>query len=135
MKWVNNFVYCGISYEGSEAEAVTRSIRSSRQELFCKKNVPRNFTKFTGKHLYQCLFFNKVVHLRSATLLNLAQVFSCEFYEISKNTFSYRTPPVASSGVLEYLSSIHSWDSGHLMPFIPLFLFFSFGCCFYFFSM
>ena len=27
----------------------------------------------------------------------LAQVFSCEFCEISKNTFSYRTPPVASS--------------------------------------
>ena len=28
----------------------------------------------------------------------LAQVFSCEFYEISKNTFSYRTAPVAASG-------------------------------------
>ena len=28
----------------------------------------------------------------------LAQVFSCEFCEISKNTFSYRTPPVAASG-------------------------------------
>ena len=27
----------------------------------------------------------------------LAQVFSCEFYEISKNTFSYRTPQVAAS--------------------------------------
>ena len=27
----------------------------------------------------------------------LAQVFSCEFCEISKNTFSYRTPPVATS--------------------------------------
>ena len=26
----------------------------------------------------------------------LAQVFSCEFCEISKNTFSYRTPPVAA---------------------------------------
>ena len=26
-----------------------------------------------------------------------AQVFSCEFYEISKNTFSYRTPLVAAS--------------------------------------
>ena len=26
------------------------------------------------------------------------QVFSCEFCEISKNTFSYRTPPVAASG-------------------------------------
>ena len=27
----------------------------------------------------------------------LAQVFSCEFFEISKNTFSYRTPMVAAS--------------------------------------
>ena len=27
----------------------------------------------------------------------LAQVFSCEFYEISKNTFFYRTPLVAVS--------------------------------------
>ena len=27
----------------------------------------------------------------------LAHVFSCEFCEISKNTFSYRTPPVATS--------------------------------------
>ena len=27
----------------------------------------------------------------------LAHVFSCEFCEISKNTFSYRTPPVAAS--------------------------------------
>ena len=30
-------------------------------------------------------------------------MFSCEFYEISKNTFSYRTPPVAAS--------IMSWKS------------------------
>ena len=27
----------------------------------------------------------------------LAQVFSCECYEISKNTFSHRAPPVAAS--------------------------------------
>ena len=27
----------------------------------------------------------------------LAQLFSCEFSESSKNTFSYRTPPVAAS--------------------------------------
>ena len=27
----------------------------------------------------------------------LALMFSCEFCEISKNTFSYRTPPVAAS--------------------------------------
>ena len=30
----------------------------------------------------------------------LAQVFSCEFCEIYKNTFYYRTPLVAASGVL-----------------------------------
>ena len=28
---------------------------------------------------------------------SLAQMFSCEFCEISKNTFFYRTPPVAAS--------------------------------------
>ena len=55
-------------------------------EVFYKKGVFRNFTKFTGKH--QCQSLNKVV-MRPATLLKkrLAQVFSYEFYEISKNTF------------------------------------------------
>ena len=33
---------------------------SSRPEVFCKKGVLRNFAKFTGKHLCQGLFFNKV---------------------------------------------------------------------------
>ena len=28
---------------------------------------------------------------------SLSQIFSCEFYEISKNTFFYRIPPVAAS--------------------------------------
>ena len=43
--------------------------RSSRLEVFCKKGVLRNLTKFTGKHLCQSLFFNKVAGLRAATLL------------------------------------------------------------------
>ena len=30
--------------------------RSSRREVFCKKGVLRNFTKFTGKHLCQSLW-------------------------------------------------------------------------------
>ena len=33
----------------------------------------------------------------------LAQVFSCEFYKISKNTFSYRTPPVAAFESVVYI--------------------------------
>ena len=43
--------------------------RSSRPELFCRKGALRNFAKFTGKHLYQSLFFDKVAGLRPATLL------------------------------------------------------------------
>ena len=34
--------------------------RGSRPEVFCKKDVLRNFAKFTGKHLCQSVFFNKV---------------------------------------------------------------------------
>ena len=34
-----------------------------------RKGVLRDFTKFTGKHLCQRIFFNKVACLRSATLL------------------------------------------------------------------
>ena len=43
--------------------------RSSRPEVFCKKYL-KMFTKFTGKHLCQSFFFNKIVGLRFATLLN-----------------------------------------------------------------
>ena len=60
-----------------------------------------NFAKFTGKHLCQGLFLNKVASLRLAALLKkretLAQMFFCEFCKIFKNTFSYRIPPVAAS--------------------------------------
>ena len=38
-------------------------LRSSRPELFLKKDVLKSFTKFTGKHLRQSLFFNKVAGL------------------------------------------------------------------------
>ena len=43
--------------------------RSSRPEVFYKTGVLRNFTKFTGKHLCQSLFFNKITGLSPATLL------------------------------------------------------------------
>ena len=60
----------------------------SRSEVFCKKGIITCFVKFTGKYLCQRLFFNKV-----ALLLNfikketLAQLLSCEFCKIFKNTF------------------------------------------------
>ena len=34
--------------------------------MFCKEGVLRNFAKFTGKHLRQTLFFNKVAGLVAA---------------------------------------------------------------------
>ena len=43
--------------------------RSSCSEVFCKKGVLRNFAKFTGKHMCQRLFFDKVEGLRPVTLL------------------------------------------------------------------
>ena len=52
--------------------------RSSCPEVFCEKGVLRNFAKFTGTLPKACNFIKKET---------LAQVFSCEFCEISKNTF------------------------------------------------
>ena len=60
------------------------------------KSVLRHFTKFTGKLLCQSLFFNKVAAL-IVKKETLAQVFSSEYCEISKNTFFYRTATVVAS--------------------------------------
>ena len=68
---------------------IVQLIKSSLPELFCRYGVLKNFAKFTGKHLYQSHFFNKVAGLRP-------QVFSCEFSKILKNTLFYRTPPAAA---------------------------------------
>ena len=65
--------------------------RNSRQRCSMKKGVLRNFRNFTGKHLHQSLFFNKVIGLMQACNFikkeSLAQVFFCEFCDISENTF------------------------------------------------
>ena len=57
-----------------------------------KKGILEDFTKITGKNLYQSLFFDKVACLRAAIFLkkelwHWAPLFSCEFCEISKNTY------------------------------------------------
>ena len=57
-----------------------KKLRSSHRRCSVRKGVFGNFAKFTAKHLFQSLFFNKVA--------GLERVFSCEFYEISKNTIS-----------------------------------------------
>ena len=66
-------------------------LRSSRPKVFYKKCVLRNFAKITEN---TCARASLVIKLQASDLQQtLAQVFSCELCEISKNTFSYRTPP------------------------------------------
>ena len=67
------------------------SVNQQKQPLKVpyKKGVLRNFVKFTRKHLCQRRFFNKVEGVKLSVKKDaLAQVFSCEFCEISKNNFS-----------------------------------------------
>ena len=70
-------------------------IQKQPPEVLYNKGVLRNLAKFTGKQLCQSFFFNKET---------LTQVFSCEFCEISRNNFFYRTPLVAASSNQFYFS-------------------------------
>ena len=51
------------------AITVQMTTRSSHQRCSVRKGVLRNFAKFTGKHLCQVLFYNKVAGPEPATLL------------------------------------------------------------------
>ena len=53
---------------GKGFETLTKG-RSSHQKCSMKKDVLKNFTKFTGKHLCQSLFLNKVAGFRTANLI------------------------------------------------------------------
>ena len=72
-----------------------------------QKRVLRDFAKFTGKHLCQSLFINKVAGQGQQLYLKRhpGTSVSCEFWEILKNTFLYRTPliVVTSSSKLMFL--------------------------------
>ena len=99
----NLFSLCEI-FTGNKLVKYVKSfyLSSSYRRCSARKGVLRNFAKFTGKHLCQSVFFNKVASLRPESLFlqncrpqacnfikndTLAQVFSCENCEISKNTF------------------------------------------------
>ena len=56
--------------------------RSNHQRCSMKKDVLRNFAKFTGKHLCQSLFFKKET---------LAQVFSVNFAKFLRTPFLQNT--------------------------------------------
>ena len=79
------------------------SYRSSRIEVFFKKGVLKNLAKFTEKHRCQGLFFNEVIGT-ACIFINKRYCGTGVFLwllRIFKNTFIYRTPPVAASEVNE----------------------------------
>ena len=60
-----------------------------------KNGVVRNFAKFTGKHLCQSLFFNKVAALSPATLLKKRpwqRCFTVNFTNFLRTPFIYKSP-------------------------------------------
>ena len=64
---VNAFHYKLTTLHGDD-----KTQQKQSPEVFCgsvRKDILRNFAKFTGKHLCHSLFFNKVAGLRRATLL------------------------------------------------------------------
>ena len=83
---------------------------SCRLKVFCKIGGLKNFAKFTGKHLYGSLFFNKVAPWKPAALSKRKKkktpmhVFSSEFHETYKNTYS-----------VEHLSTAASVSSGSML--------------------
>ena len=88
--------------------------RSIRPEVFCKKGVLGNFSKFTGKHLYQGFFFNKVAGLRPATLLKKRlwhRRFPVNFPKFLRTPF-YRTPCDECFSIIQRLI----WNSYEIPP-------------------
>ena len=66
-------------------------IRSSRPELFYKKDILNNFAKFTEKNMCHSLAFNIFAGPGSCIFAKkdtLVQVLSWECCEIFRNTFS-----------------------------------------------
>ena len=68
---------------------IVENIRSSRPEVFCKKDVLRNFAKFTGKHLCQSLFYIKVASLRPAIVHRTPVVAASETFSLSVSLSLY----------------------------------------------
>ena len=54
-----------------------KTLEAVNEKCSVKRVFLRNFAKFTGKHLCQSLFFNKITGLRTATLLKKRLLHRC----------------------------------------------------------
>ena len=57
----NDYCNCWIEFWIPDCILAITFETVSRPEVFCKRYIRKNFAKFTGKHLWQSFFFNKIV--------------------------------------------------------------------------
>ena len=75
-------------------KGVLKICRSSHRGCSVLKGVFKNFAKFTGKHMCQSLFFNKVVGFRPGTFLKKRLWHKCflvNFERILRTPFLHNT--------------------------------------------
>ena len=74
-------------------------LRISHLRCSTKKAILKNFEIFTRKHLCWSFFLIKLQNFRPVTLSKETptQVFSCEYYNIFKNTYFEKHLPTAAS--------------------------------------
>ena len=85
-------MYLQLSFIKYHWSIVKKSTKAVAQRCFVKKVFLEISKNSQENNCVRVCFLINVIKKET-----LAQVFSCEFYEIPKNTFSYRTPPVAAS--------------------------------------
>ena len=73
--------------------------KSRRTDVFCKKGILKNLTRFTGKHLYQSLFLKKVAGLRPANSKTGAKFLRTPFFN--------KTPPMTASAVADHKQQLN----------------------------
>ena len=100
--WLRNYFFDYIDSEGVVLRILVKKvfieISQNSQENTCARVSCRH---------QLCSFIKKDA---------LPQVFSCEFCEISKNTFPHRTPPVAAFVDSDFLLSILYYYGGIIYP-------------------
>ena len=103
---------------------------SSRPEVFCWKGILKYFTKFTGKHLCQSLFFNKIAGLRPATLLKKGlwhRCFLVNFVTFLRTLFTQNTSGgcfwYENKGKSNHITEIKKDKQTQWLKFLQLFTF------------
>ena len=62
-------IFCYVAPNAIVLQILRKKLGSSHQRCSIYKGVPRNFTRFTGRHLCRGLFFNKVAGLEACNFI------------------------------------------------------------------